>query len=532
MKKLFLILIFLNNIFSWAPEVDLSKKIDVDKKISDLMKLISEAESFFLANKPVDSFKAFSKDKKWKSGDLYIFIIDDKGACLASGDDYGLIWNDLNAYKTIEGVPLANAMFSRGTKGGWISYLWNNSYKWSFVKVVKKDKREFVIGAGFFPDSSDFLAEQMVLSAASQLVRSGPQQVFSMINNPNGPFIKGHIYLSAYDLNGKCLADTANQIFVGQNLLGQVDEKGHPIVAKFIEVAKSLTGNGWVGYIWKGMPKKTFVTKVEDPKTNKVYIIAGGSYPGINEEFVKGFVAKGIQYMQFNGLDAACKEFSSSDGSFIKGPLTIFVYDFEGKLLADGDRPKVVGQDLKDYVDAEGKNVFQAILKEIKQYGKGWITLIDKNDYKNVYVEKVSIVDGDFIIGSGFFPNSKEQNVRVLVSKAFSQFKSGSVDNIFKDLTSGKGDYFWGDLYMFVYDIAGNCYAMGSHKNYIWENFIDIKDESGKKIVDIMISIGRAGGGWFEYNVNNGIRRVYVRSVIIKMGDKDSEFIIGSGYYM
>lgn len=103
-----------------------------------------------------------------------------------------------------------------------------------------------------------------------ELVKSkGKEKAFAEFNNPTGQFVKGDLYVMAYDMEGNNKAHGANPKLVGKNLLDIKDANGVFIVQRFIETAKT-SGKGWVDYKWPNNitkavePKSTYVEKVDD----------------------------------------------------------------------------------------------------------------------------------------------------------------------------------------------------------------------------------------------------------------------------
>src|SRR5581483_7339737 len=113
-------------------------------------------------------------------------------------------------------------------------------------------------------------------------------------------------------------------------------------------------------------------------------------------------------------------------------------------------------------------------------------------------------------------------------AKAFNAFKNED------------GEFFRGDLNLFVYTPTGTALLNGIQTNLIWQNFSQTKDEAGKPIISDLIAQAQAGGGWLEYKSRNAIRRVFVHTVNLagqiahEEGEekgKQATFIIGCGYY-
>ncbi len=96
--------------------------------------------------------------------------------------------------------------------------------------------------------------------------------------------------------------------------------------------------------------------------------------------------------------DPANKDFHDRD-------LYVYVYDLNGVALAHGVNPKLVGKNLLDMKDNEGKAMIQEMVKVAKEKGNGWVDFKWPNpvtkaiEAKSGYVEKT----GDVFVGSGIY---------------------------------------------------------------------------------------------------------------------------------
>ncbi|OYV02387.1 MAG: histidine kinase [Burkholderiales bacterium PBB5] len=119
----------------------------------------------------------------------------------------------------------------------------------------------------------------------------------------------------------------------------------------------------------------------------------------------EALVKKAVAYVKANGPEKAFEEFTQGK-SFKERDLYIFVYDFNGKCLAHGANPKLVGKDLLGMKDPDGKPLIKMLIDVAKDKGKGWTDTVkfrnpvnDNIQTRVNYIERV----GDFAIGSGYF---------------------------------------------------------------------------------------------------------------------------------
>jgi cytochrome c len=100
-------------------------------------------------------------------------------------------------------------------------------------------------------------AKAMVEEAAAFLNANGKEKALLEFNNPKGKYVKGEVYIFAYDLNATVIAHPINPKLIGKNLLEVPDADGKTFRKDIAELAKTK-GTGWVDY------------KYKNPSTNKV----------------------------------------------------------------------------------------------------------------------------------------------------------------------------------------------------------------------------------------------------------------------
>ena len=116
-------------------------------------------------------------------------------------------------------------------------------------------------------------------------------------------------------------------------------------------------------------------------------------------------VKKAIQFIKANGRDKAFAEFSNTKGQFVDRDLYIAVYDMNGKCLAHGQKPNMVGKDLIGMKDPDGKEFIKERVELMKKQGSAWqdykfMNPLNKQiEPKQMYIERVE----DFIVGCGAY---------------------------------------------------------------------------------------------------------------------------------
>lgn len=512
------------------------------KKMREAIRLTDNAVKHIQNVTIEDACYDFIYNPIWrKGGDLYVTVYDEDGICLAHGDDTDLIWKNINSARTFGSTPILPQMLNAGPEGKELSYIWNDAYRSAYVRIVEKDGVSYIVEVGFYPKDNQYITKEIVNSVKTFLDEYTASITFSLVNDPQGPFAKNNITTMIFDMKGNCLANNQNPGLINQNLLDQTDSNGVKIVRKFLQVANQQ-GSGWVNYTWQNAPTRAFVEKVRAPKNgkgpndlngNQYYVIVSNYYPNQGIDVTQDFVNRAISFLKSNGSEVAFREFSDRVGRFVKGGLSIFVYDLKGICLANWSDPSLIGQNLIHRTDDEGRFITQEIIKLAKTQGRGIVTYYIKNSTAMAYIQLVNTPNGPFIVGCEFFPESKAEYIQTIVEKAGEYLIEHEMTAAFDRFSSKRSQFQKGDTSIFVYSTTGRRLVNGSRRDGIWRNFTRATDQEGLPIIEDIITTALNGGGWVKYKIRNGTRRVFAKSITKpdKAGTPQS-FIIGSGYFI
>ncbi|MDD1681982.1 MAG: cache domain-containing protein [Methanoregula sp.] len=140
-------------------------------------------------------------------------------------------------------------------------------------------------------------------------------------------------------------------------------------------------------------------------KTTTVAAVSAVPQTATKEEMV-AFVQEAVAYAKQNGKEKALAEFSSRNGSFFRGVLYIYAYDYNGTTIAHPVNPEKIGVNRLREPDAEG-TWFITNLREAAYNGTGFTTYTYINPVHNNTVEKklgyVMKVDETWWLGSGIY---------------------------------------------------------------------------------------------------------------------------------
>ena len=124
-----------------------------------------------------------------------------------------------------------------------------------------------------------------------------------------------------------------------------------------------------------------------------------------SQKDAKALVDKAAAYVKANGKDASLKEFSKPKGQFDKGELYVFAYDLSATIVAHPKNQKLIGKNLMDVPDMDGKLFRKEIVETAKAKGSGWVDYkylnpaTKKVESKTTYILKV----GDIVLCCGTY---------------------------------------------------------------------------------------------------------------------------------
>src|SRR6476469_6896241 len=117
-----------------------------------------------------------------------------------------------------------------------------------------------------------------------------------------------------------------------------------------------------------------------------------------SEKDAIAMVEKGAAFMKSSSKDEMIKRINAKDPDFVQGALYLTMRDGKGVILANPVNPAMVGKDLVDVPDADGKLFRREILEVAKKKGKGWVDYKFKNpasgkvEAKTTYIQLVGDV--------------------------------------------------------------------------------------------------------------------------------------------
>lgn len=128
-----------------------------------------------------------------------------------------------------------------------------------------------------------------------------------------------------------------------------------------------------------------------------------------SKDEARAMIEKAAAFYKTRGRDRMLAEITRAgtdkSGEFLDRDLYIFAYDFSGLVLAHGSNPKLVGKNLFDMQDADGRYLIRGLIETAKK-GSGWYyykwsnPVSKKIDDKMAYVQKLA---DDLWVGCGVY---------------------------------------------------------------------------------------------------------------------------------
>ena len=256
--------------------------------------------------------------------------------------------------------------------------------------------------------------------AVTYVNNNGVEKALEEFNNPTGSFVRGDLYIFAYDFNGTCMAHPINPELVGQT--GLLDINGVDVVGRELALAKRGGGTMYIvfpnpAHDGEEELKQLYIESVND----SLYLGSGLYLSDISASFnqegrdeLVAYVNEALQFVQENGKEKALEVFNDPEGNFTRDGRYVFAYDYDGRNLALPHQPELVGTNRIDAQDANGVYFIQQVI-DVAKMGNGSLYYIypdpERNMADTLKLSYVVDVDGTWLLGSGIYSDNEAANV-------------------------------------------------------------------------------------------------------------------------
>ena len=259
-------------------------------------------------------------------------------------------------------------------------------------------------------------AQAFLEEAVSYANDNGIDRALQEFNNSSGSFVRGDLYIFAYDINGTNLAHPFKPELIGQK--GLSDVNGVDLVGREISLAER--GGGAMYIVFpnpvhenKDEPKLIFIRDINCSINGSIYIGTGTYLSNISAYFADedkenlvSFAQEARGYAMKSGKQRALETFNDPKGNFTRDGRYIFAYDFQGKTLALPFQPELIGKSRIDTLDPNGVAFVSQII-DIARKGNGFTYYIypdpSRNMTQRLKLSYVTNVDDTWFLGSGIY---------------------------------------------------------------------------------------------------------------------------------
>ena len=126
--------------------------------------------------------------------------------------------------------------------------------------------------------------------------------------------------------------------------------------------------------------------------------LASAQTAGTREE-AKAMVDAAVEHVKAVGPEQAFKDFTEDKAKWTNKDLYVMAYDNNGKCVGHGANPKLIGKDLLELKDPNGKPLIRELIDTAKN-GGGWVDYdwpqpqTKKLEGKSTYARKLANFDG------------------------------------------------------------------------------------------------------------------------------------------
>jgi len=256
------------------------------------------------------------------------------------------------------------------------------------------------------------------------------------------------------------------------------------------------------------------------------------------------FVNEAVFYSHKFGKEPALQLFADPNGSFTRGNVYVWAYDFSGINLAHPFYPEYKGENKLSLTDPDGKRMI-AMMRDTALNGSGFVTykyedpITGKTEPKLAYVKRV---DENWWLGSGIYgdtysvPNSTPEMMRNslvdAVTNASAYADEVGREQVLKVFNNQTGPFTSNGSYIFGFSMNGTTLSHPFHPDKIGSNESTYADINGVSIGGEKLSLAKEGGGFWYYVFNNPDADNKPEFKVSYIKPVDDDWVIGTGRYI
>ncbi len=243
---------------------------------------------------------------------------------------------------------------------------------------------------------------------------------------------------------------------------------------------------------------------------------------------------------------AAFESFRQENSMWFNDQHYLFIYDLLGNCIFHPVEPELVGKNLMNFKDMNGKPVIQMITdvgKKTQDNANGWVFYFWEDGtqinplWKGSYIRKVIGPDKKtYVIGSGLYNLKIEKKfIQDKVNLAVETILTKGKDTAFSIFHDPASSFSYLDTYIFVLKMNGFSLVDPAYPTNTGRDLSKLRDSEGLYVVQEMIKkLQNSDEAWVQYmwpKPGAGVpsrKLVYVRKVIVN----GEPLIVGSEYFL
>lgn len=255
------------------------------------------------------------------------------------------------------------------------------------------------------------------------------------------------------------------------------------------------------------------------------------------------FVSNAAELFAEKG-EAAFKEFGDKNGKWFTDTRYIFIYDLDGNCIFHPVMKELVGQNLYEHTDLNGKPILKFIVSiaSDKRHPYGWLHYLWAEpgeifpSWKNAYIVGVKGPDGKtYAIGSGTYSIRTETKFIVDIVDSAANLVRQQGKEAYRQLLDPASIFYFNNTYVFVISTEGVLLADPSFPNVSIRDVMDFKDYEGHLIIkDLLTKLKTMDKAYTPYmwpapgHSSPAKKLIYARKVVTG----EDTVVVGSSLYL
>ncbi len=285
-------------------------------------------------------------------------------------------------------------------------------------------------------------------------------------------------------------------------------------------------------------------------------ISGGAASDGISHKHVVGYaysdtnqlvdlVERAARLLETEG-DSAFTRFNVPGSEWFQGDTYMFAYALDGTCVFHAQTPDLMGRNLIDLKDINGKPVIRdivAIGQRPEPDASGWVFYLWQQgtqlspSWKSAYIRKVVTPNGrQYVLGSGAYNIKMERSfIRERVGLAVDYLESQGVEAAFAAFKDTSSPFLFLGSYIFVLDGNGKTLVDPAFPNLPGRDLRKFRDSAGTfPILEVISRLAHEDEVWVQYLWPLPGEAIPKRKVMYarKVQIAGKTMIVGSDYFM